>query len=267
MKVSVTFDSSAPAHLPEVDGAVAFVWEDDRPLRGLAQRADWRLNGFLSRLVQQGQFKGSERDWLLVPTQGRLPFSLLFLVGMGRRTDHNERGAAESLKRTAEKLGLAGVHSVAIDLGELAVPQLPPEQAMMTFLDGVAGAYPRDEFADPVYRPAVEALQRNEVRAQASRRRREELAEARRRWEADGGHDPEQSSLPPGVPPRPVAGHVEPPPPPPDPATVAEPEVEPRPERTVKVYLLGEPRSLSAMRAALKQGPKQGSRLEEEWLG
>lgn len=265
MKVSVTFDSGHPNKLPEMDGAVAFVWRDDTPLRGLAARADWRLNGFLSRLMQQERFQGDEKDWLLVPTQGRLPFSLLFLVGMGQRTDHDEARAVEALHRIASKLGLAGVHSVCIDLGEIAVPSLPPEKAMMVFLGAVGTAYPRDEFADPVYRPAVEAAQRNEARALASRKRRQELAEARRRWENEGGGEADPASIPPGAGARPVAGQIAPEPGPPDPSSVPEPEVEARPERTVQIVLLGVPRAVSSMRKTLKEGPKQAGRLEVEW--
>ena len=277
MKVTVTFDTGHPAKLPAIDGAVAFIWQDERPLRGLAARADWRHNGFLSRLLQDERFKGDKGDWLLVPSQGRLPWSHLFLVGMGRKTEHSEVHAKKAMENVAMKVAMAGIHGLAIDLSELAVPSMPAEDAMLRFLEALGAAYPKDEFADPVYCPAIEAKGRNEQRVEASRRRRAELQEARRRWDAEHrearvhGTDPELRPVSPShhVTPRPVAGQL----PaasaesPPDPTSVPDPELEPKPERTVRVVLLGEPRTVAAMRQALKGSGKGGSRLDVEWAG
>ena len=279
MKVAVTFDTGHPARLPPIDGAVAFVWQDERPLRGLAARADWRLNGFLSRLLIEQRFAGERGDWLLVPTQGRLPFTALFLVGMGRRTEHGEERARLALETVAVKVALAGLHGLAIDLADIAVPSFPPEAAMVRFLESLGAAYPKDEFERPVYHPAIEAKKRNEARLDASRKRRAEMIDARKRWDAEQRQSPspgsssetDSTSLPSerGRGARPVAGQVPstPPEPPPDPSSIPEPELEKNPERTVSVVLLGEPRTVSAMRAGLKAGRKAGSRLDVEWAG
>jgi hypothetical protein len=273
MKVTVTFDTGHPAKLPPIDGAVAFIWQDERPLRGIAARADWRLNGFLSRLLQDERFRGDRGDWLLVPSQGRLPWSHLFLVGMGKRTELTEQHARKSMESVATKVAMAGIHGLAIDLAELSVPSMPAESAMLRFLEALGSAYPKDEFADPVYRPAMEARTRNEARLEASRKRRAELLEARRRWEAEQREPKHANAEQEPIPgerhagPRPVAGQVPDAPPeplpPPDPASVPDPELEPKPERTVRVVLLGEPRTVSAMRQALK-APSKG-RLDVEW--
>lgn len=265
MKVQVTFETGHPARIDGIDGAVAVVWEDQRPLQGIAARADWRLNGFLSRLVQGERFSGKAGDWLLVHTQGRLPFTHLFLVGLGRSDDHGSARARAALEGIAGKVALAGLHSFAIDLDEVVAGAVDPDKTLVTFLDALSDSYPEDEFADPPYLPALEARERNDERVAQHRRRRQELVEARRRWEeerraeeaardstgADEGEEPETSQEMTAVSERPVAGHV-PEEAPPDPAELGDPELEPYPERTVRVVLVGEPDRVRALREGLR---------------
>lgn len=277
MKVQVTFETGHPAKIDGIDGAVAVVWNDQRPLTGLATRSDWRLNGFLSRLVMQDRFEGKAGEWLLVHTQGRLPFTHLFLVGMGRRDELGPARVKAALEGIAGKVALAGVHAFAIDLDEVSGAGLDTDQALVTFLDALSDSYPEDEFADPPYLPALEAKQRNDERVASHRRRRAELQEARRRWEEerraelaaaareeaareddeDEGESPE----------RPVAGHVpEEAPPPPDPETLGDPELEPYPERTVRVVLVGASDRVRSLRAALKRmAQEDDAPIDVDW--
>lgn len=259
MKVQVTFETGHPARIDGIDGAVAVVWQDQRPLRGLAARADWRLNGFLSRLVLGDRFSGKAGEWLLVHTQGRLPYTHLFLVGLGRHGDHGTRRARSALEGIAGKVALAGLHAFAIDLDEVAAGELDAHTALVTFLDALADSYPEDAFADPPYRPALEARERNDARVAQHRRRRQELLEARRRWEeerrAEQAARAQQDEVEEGEEPeRPVAGHVpaEAPPPPPDPSELGEPDLEPTPERTVQVVMVGAPDRVRALRESLR---------------
>ena len=265
MKVQVTFETGHPARIDGIDGAVAVVWEDQRPLQGIAARADWRLNGFLSRLVQGERFSGKAGEWLLVHTQGRLPFTHLFLVGLGRSDDHGAARARAALEGIAGKVALAGLHSFAIDLDEVVAGAVDPDKTLVTFLDALSDSYPEDEFADPPYLPALEARERNDERVSQHRRRRQELVEARRRWEeerraeeaarvstgAEEGEEPETSQEVTAAPERPVAGHV-PEEAPPDPSELGDPELEPYPERTVRVVLVGEPDRVRALREGLR---------------
>lgn len=265
MKLNVTFETGHPAHLDGLDGAVAVVHQDVRPLTGVAVRADWRLNGFLSRLSIGERFRGERGEWLLVHTQGRLPYTHLFLVGMGPSEDQDTAGCRRALAGIAGKVALAGVHAFAIDLTEVVGTVLAPEEAMVVFLEALSRSYPEDDEADPPYQPAIDARQRNETRVAAFRARRQGLIEARQQWEAEHATQPAAE--------RPVAGEVpdepapEPPaPPPPDPASLGEPDLEPEPERTVRVVLLGDPGTTAAMRTKLRAlGRGESSPLDVEW--
>ena len=261
MKLHVTFETGHPAKIDDIDGAVAAVFQDQRPLMGLAAAADWRLNGFLSRLTMEEKFTGAEGDWLLVHTQGRLPFMHLFLVGMGKKTERSVAASRHMLKDIADKVALAGVHSVVLDLSELAPPEMPAEEAMVLFLEALSISYPDDDLSDPPYVPALEIEDRNQERLASARKRRRELQEARQAWEEEQG---EESDAAASSPERPVAGGVpdqveslgvnsEVSSPPPGPESVEDPDLEDRPERTIRVVFLGASGTVGSLRKSLKR--------------
>lgn len=102
--------------LAGVDALCLFVAEDDRPLPGSAGFVDWRLCGALSRVLQAGFFTGMKDDWLLLPSDGRLPFPRIFAVGLGSRKALDEEALGEALAGAARVLSKAKVESVALEL-------------------------------------------------------------------------------------------------------------------------------------------------------
>ena len=264
MKLHVTFETGHPAQLDDLEGAVAAIYQDQRPLAGLAGHADWRLNGFLSRLAIEEKFSGNEGDWLLVHTQGRLPFVHLFLVGLGKKDERSVSGGRRVLKDIAGKVALAGVHSVALDLKELSPPEMPAEEAMVIFLEALSLSYPEDELSDPPYVPALAIEDRNQERLAKARKRRSELQVARQAWEEERSAEAENETTEGGDAERPVAGEVPeeapslgvntpPPVAPPDPDSIEEPDLETRPERTVRVVFLGDSNTVGSLRKSLKR--------------
>ncbi|MCC6642412.1 MAG: hypothetical protein IT386_14725 [Deltaproteobacteria bacterium] len=80
--LSVVIDAGQLERAP-ADLAVATFFESDRPLRGEAGRADWRLCGLLSRLVAGAHLRGRAAEAALVYTGGRLRAPRLLLLGLG----------------------------------------------------------------------------------------------------------------------------------------------------------------------------------------
>ena len=298
MKLQITFETGHPSRLEGLDGVVSPVYSDERPLRGLAGHVDWRLNGFLSRLAMQDRLVGAPGEWLLVHTQGRLPYTHLFLVGMGAKDQRSADGARTALGDVASKVALAGLHAFGIDLDEIAGDSMSPEDAMVFFLESLSAAYPEDDLSNPPYRPALAVQQRNEDRLATARARREQLIAARALWDAEAagkasavaaagqeaGSDDDDSlsgdeAFLPGAETdsqrsaRPRAGAVPPGPPehpeteqPPDPASVEDPELEAALERTVRVVFLGDSKRLGVMRQALRDWHAAGDgELDVEW--
>ena len=65
------------------DCLVLSVFKDDRPLRGAAGLADWRLCGRLSQLLKTNRASGESGETLLLPPGRRLPFSRILWFGLG----------------------------------------------------------------------------------------------------------------------------------------------------------------------------------------
>ncbi len=63
------------------------VFRDERPLRGGAGLADWRLCGGLSRLLVERSFAGELGERALLPSEARLASPRLLLLGLGERGD------------------------------------------------------------------------------------------------------------------------------------------------------------------------------------
>ena len=105
---------TAPFERIAADLAVAGFFLDERPLRGAAGRADWRLCGAISELVASGRLRGKVGEAALVPTLGRMSATNVLLLGLGRRSSFRV-GRARDTSHAAVKRGLAlGARRVVI---------------------------------------------------------------------------------------------------------------------------------------------------------
>jgi len=123
-----------------VDVLVTPFFACDRPLRGPAARADWRLCGLLSDRLQREELTGEQGEAALFPTGGRMRSPLLLAMGLGPRSDFGEE-ALRRVARTATTrlLGLrSGIAGIALP-GE-AVLRLDTARAAAVVLEGVARA-------------------------------------------------------------------------------------------------------------------------------
>ena len=72
------------------DCLVLPVFRDDRPLRGAAGLADWRLCGKLSRLIRTQKATAEPRETLLLPPGRRLRFQRILWFGLGDAKGYND---------------------------------------------------------------------------------------------------------------------------------------------------------------------------------
>ena len=100
--------------LERTAGEVAVVgfFTDERPLRGGAARADWRLCGGLSRRIESGDLSGKSGEALLIAC-GRALFSpRLLLLGLGDRQAFDQLRVSDETASAMDrclKLGLTRV--------------------------------------------------------------------------------------------------------------------------------------------------------------
>lgn len=120
MRLSFADAGLAPLDaLSGVEAACLFVFEDERPLRGLAGYVDWRLCGGLSRILSEGKFVGAPGDALLFPVFGRLGTAKLFCFGAGRKRGQPRDAFGKTLRAACEAMTKAGVKSFATFLPPL----------------------------------------------------------------------------------------------------------------------------------------------------
>lgn len=116
------------------DTLVLHHFVEDRPLKGLAGFVDWRLNGWLSRLLVRGWTSARFRETLLIPGGARLRVNRLLLVGLGSRDDYNpERLRLVSL-HVMDVLRRMRVTEFALGVPGLEALKVGPRQAADTLL-------------------------------------------------------------------------------------------------------------------------------------
>lgn len=128
--------------LDGVDSACLYVFEDERPLRGLAGYLDWRLCGSLSRILVDGRFVGANGDALLFPVWNRAPVARVFSFGAGKRKDLNPGAFALLARRSCQALTRAGVKGFAVHLPTLSGGD--DAERAQTFLSEGAAAFKGD---------------------------------------------------------------------------------------------------------------------------
>jgi hypothetical protein len=129
-----------PIERTRADVAVVFFFDSDRPLRGGAGRADWRLCGQLSRLLLAGKLTGAPGEAVLVPTAGGLAAPLLIGLGLGARNAFDV-GACEELGRDAvARAQRLGAKTVALPLPDPHAGDLPLPERIDALVTGAVRA-------------------------------------------------------------------------------------------------------------------------------
>ena len=112
---------TGPIERARADLAIVCFATTDRPLRGAAGQADWRLCGRLSRLIAEGRVEGHAGEAVLLPGGGGLRAPLLLALGLGPGASLGPAAAA-ALARDAVSRGLAlraATLALALPPGEL----------------------------------------------------------------------------------------------------------------------------------------------------
>lgn len=85
------------------------VFKDDRPLRGAAGLADWRLCGRLSRLIKANKANGESGETILMPPGRRLAFTKLLWFGLGDAKGYSDERFRKDLNRIVGVVSKAGI--------------------------------------------------------------------------------------------------------------------------------------------------------------
>ena len=128
--------------LHELDAAHAeamacVVWEDVRPLDGVAALCDWRFGGRLSELVVNRFITGRLGEVTLVPARPALGAEKLFLLGGGPAEGFDDSRFDRILETLLAALDGVSARSVVAELPGRAANWIPPERAADRLLEAL----------------------------------------------------------------------------------------------------------------------------------
>jgi Cytosol aminopeptidase family, N-terminal domain len=112
------------------------VFSDERPLRGTAGLADWRLCGRLSALLVKGELTGEFDEALLMPPpERRLSAERLLCLGVGARDSVDATRLQLYVRALVRRVLAMQVRTVALSLPHGSLSWLSPEQAVDLLLE------------------------------------------------------------------------------------------------------------------------------------
>jgi len=105
------------------------IWQDQRPLTGLAGLLDWRLAGRLSMLARDTFLAGVLGEVLFVPGKPRLPFDKVLVLGLGARAEFGDEPFRVALRRLVLTLEGLNVRRAIVELPGRGDQAIAPERA------------------------------------------------------------------------------------------------------------------------------------------
>ncbi|MGE0398955.1 MAG: M17 family peptidase N-terminal domain-containing protein [Kofleriaceae bacterium] len=96
------------------DCLVLPVFKDDRPLRGAAGLADWRMCGRLSRLIKANKATGEQGESMMLPPGRRLRFARIMWFGLGDAKGYSDARFKKDLAWILDVVGKVGVKDWAL---------------------------------------------------------------------------------------------------------------------------------------------------------
>jgi hypothetical protein len=123
----------------ESDVAVAGFFNDERPLRGGAARADWRLCGGLSKRIERGDLSGESGEAFLIGCGRALRSPRLLVVGLGGRREFDLLRLSDEIAAVIGRCNRLRCSEIAMSPLGVAPDDLPRHAAAV--VTGIREAY------------------------------------------------------------------------------------------------------------------------------
>jgi leucyl aminopeptidase len=122
-----------------------FAFEPPEPLEGSAKNVDLEWKGFLSALIDQGDFKGELLQCRLIHTLGALPAKRVLLTGLGKKGEFNLEKWRGAASKAGQFIRDSGIKQFAFQVKRLNDFSL--EELSENFVTGLMlGLYQFNEF-------------------------------------------------------------------------------------------------------------------------
>jgi hypothetical protein len=143
------------------DALVVSTFIDERPLRGAAGLADWRLCGRLSRLIKAERQSGIRGETLMLPPGKRLRFKRLFWFGLGGSPGYPDERFKTDVAWMLDVAGKAGARDIALQPPGRATGIIGARRALELLLDVVPDMLSIALIEDPAGQKDVAELLRH----------------------------------------------------------------------------------------------------------
>jgi hypothetical protein len=145
------------------DCLVLPVFRDDRPLRGAAGLADWRLCGRLSRLLKTNRATAEAGETMMLPPGRRLRFKRVLWFGLGDAKGYTDDRLRKDLMWIAGVVKNAGATDWAVQAPGRASGLIGARRAVEVILeDQVLAAQPITLLEDPAGQKDIAELLRSQ---------------------------------------------------------------------------------------------------------
>jgi len=94
---------------------VCCLFEDERPVQGIAGLLDWRMATRLSRHLTAGVLTGARGETAILPGKPRVPFEKLVLFGLGPKAEFDENAFIDTVCRILDTLAGLRVRMAVIE--------------------------------------------------------------------------------------------------------------------------------------------------------
>jgi len=111
----------------ERDALVVAVAEDEERFKGVAAKADKKLNGQLRKLREWKEVKGKLGEVTVVHTLGLMPPRRIVLVGLGKRKDLDAEKIRRSIGSAVKALNKIGCEHIAVALDDFIGEGITPD--------------------------------------------------------------------------------------------------------------------------------------------
>ncbi|MBA3395148.1 MAG: hypothetical protein H0T89_21045 [Deltaproteobacteria bacterium] len=145
------------------DCLVLPVFKDDRPLRGAAGLADWRLCGRLSRLVRTDRASAEAGETVMLPPGRRLRFARILWFGLGDAKGYTDDRFRKDVGWIFDVIRKAGVTDWAMQMPGRASGLIGARRAIEIMLeDELLADQPITLIEDPAGQKDIAELLRSQ---------------------------------------------------------------------------------------------------------
>ncbi len=145
------------------DCLVLPVFKDDRPLRGAAGLADWRLCGRLSRLLRTDRARAEAGETVMLPPGRRLRFARILWFGLGDAKGYTDERFRKDVGWIFDVIRKAGVTDWAMQMPGRASGLIGARRAIEIMLeDELLAHQPITLIEDPAGQKDIAELLRSQ---------------------------------------------------------------------------------------------------------